>query len=234
MTDTPQQNKFAPTYINGVKIKAPKNRIPRFDSNLNASTDSFTLNDPTLVKKSRIIPLYEHEIKHVVFNVPNIKSNRDAAGYLNVSFKRWRKYANLYIDKESGKSYFQLLLDRSNKAKGARLVILKKLHRKKKWDEWYVKNILDKLNNNDLDVKVYTQKRLKEFLIANDILAERCACCGYSEKNMMTGKVPLLIDHIDCNYNEWKIENLQFLCFNCFSQLVGNPLDYYKSRKDYL
>jgi hypothetical protein len=217
-----------------IKIKSPKNRIPRFDSNLNASTDSFILNDPTKGKKSRIVPLYEHEIKHVVFNIPDIKSNRDASQYLNVSFKRWKKYASLYIEKESGKSYFQLLLDRSNKAKGQRLIILKKLHRKKKWDEWYVKNILEKLNNSELDVKKYTQKRLKEFLIANDVLVERCACCGYSEKNMITGKVPLLIDHIDCDYTNWKIENLQMLCFNCFSQLVGNPLDYYKSKKDYM
>ena len=242
MTDTPQQQndlnpnelKRGTKIINGVKIKAPKNRIPRFDFDLNASTDSFTLNDPTKVKKSRVIPLYEHEIKHVVFNVPNIKSNRDAAHYLNVSFRRWKKYSSLYIEKESVKSYFQLLLDRSNKAKGARLVILKKLHRKKKWDEWYVKNIIQKLNNNELDVKVYTQKRLKEFLIANDILAERCACCGYSEKNMITGKAPLLLDHINCNYDEWNIENLQLLCFNCFSQLVGPPINYYKSKYDYI
>ena len=216
-----------------IKIKSPKNRIPRFDSNLNASTDSFILNDPTKGKKSRIVPLYEHEIKHVVFNIPDIKSNRDASQYLNVSFKRWKKYASLYIEKESGKSYFQLLLDRSNKAKGQRLIILKKLHRKKKWDEWYVKNILEKLNNSELDVKKYTQKRLKEFLIANDVLVERCACCGYSEKNMLTGKVPLLIDHIDCDYTNWKIENLQMLCFNCFSQLVGPPIDYYRAKSDY-
>jgi hypothetical protein len=216
-----------------IKIKSPKNRIPRFDSNLNASTDSFILNDPTKGKKSRIVPLYEHEIKHVVFNIPDIKSNRDASQYLNVSFKRWKKYASLYIEKDSGKSYFQLLLDRSNKAKGQRLIILKKLHRKKKWDEWYVKNILEKLNNSELDVKKYTQKRLKEFLIANDVLVERCACCGYSEKNMITGKVPLLIDHIDCDYTNWKIENLQMLCFNCFSQLVGPPIDYYRAKSDY-
>jgi hypothetical protein len=50
---------------------------------------------------------------------------------------------------------------------------------------------------------------------------------------MITGKVPLLLDHIDCNYNEWKIENLQLLCYNCFAMLVGNPIQYYKSKYDY-
>ena len=218
-----------------VKIKKHKNKIPRFDANLNASTDSFVLIDPTLNKptKKRIVPLYEHEIKHIVLNVPDINSNRDGCQYLNVSYPRWKKYAQLYINKETNKSYFQILLDRSNKLKGARVKVLRQLHRKKKWDAWYITNIIEKLNNNKLDVKTYTQKRLKEFLINNEVLPNRCACCGYSEKNMITGKVPLLIDHIDCNYNEWNIENLQLLCFNCFAMLVGPPINYYRSKYDY-
>lgn len=217
-----------------IKIKKHKNKIPRFDANLNASTDSFVLIDPTLNKaKSRIIPLYEHEIKHVVFNVPDINSNRDGCRYLNVSYPRWKKYAQLYINKETNKSYFQILLDRSNKLKGARVKVLRQLHRKKKWDAWYVTNIIEKLNNNKLDVKIYTQKRLKEFLINNEVLANRCACCGYQEVNLLSNKVPLLIDHIDSDYSNFKIDNLQLLCYNCFYQLVGNPLKYYRSLKDY-
>jgi hypothetical protein len=218
-----------------IKIKPNKNRIPRFDSNLNASTDSFVLIDPTSNKsKSRIIPLYEHEIKHVVFNVPEINSNRDGCRYLNVSFPRWKKYAKLYINKDLNKSYFQILLDKSNKRKGERVKILRQVHRKKKWDEWYVKNIIEKLNNNNLDVKIYTQKRLKEFLVDNEILAHRCACCGYSEKNIVSGRVPLLIDHINNDWNDFTIINLQLLCLNCFYQLVGPPMNYYRSQKDYM
>jgi hypothetical protein len=217
------------------KVNKIKNQIPRFDSNLNASTDSFILIDPISNKsKSRVIPLHEHEIKHVVFNIPNINSNRDGCRYLNVSFPRWKKYALLYINKETNKSYFQILLDRSNKLKGARLKYLKKIHRKKKWDEWYVKSIIEKLNTSKLDVRHYTQKRLKEFLIDNEILPHRCACCGYSEKNILSNKVPLLIDHIDCNYEDFQITNLQLLCFNCFAQLVGPPINYYRSKNDYI
>jgi hypothetical protein len=97
------------------KVNKIKNQIPRFDSNLNASTDSFILIDPISNKsKSRVIPLHEHEIKHVVFNIPNINSNRDGCRYLNVPFPRWKKYALLYINKETNKSYFQILLDRMN------------------------------------------------------------------------------------------------------------------------
>ena len=166
--------------------------------------------------------------------MPGINSNRDGCRYLNVSFPRWKKYAKLYINKELNKSYFQILLDRSNKLKGARVKELRQIHRKKRWDEWYVKNIIEKLNNNNLDVKVYTQKRLKEFLIDNEILPNRCACCGYAEKNILSGRVPLLIDHINNDWNDFTVMNLQLLCFNCFYQLVGPLMDYYKSRKDYM
>jgi hypothetical protein len=218
-----------------MKIKKHKNTIPRNDFNLNASTDSFVLIDPTKNKpKTRIIPLYEHEIKHVVFNVPNINSNRDGCRYINVSYPRWKKYAQLYINKEEGLSYFQILLNRSNKLKGGRVKILRQLHRKKKWDEWYVKSIVEKLNNNTLNIKLYSHKRLKEFLIDNEILPNKCACCGYQEKNLISGKVPLLIDHINNDYKDFKIDNLQLLCFNCYYQLVGPLLDYYTSRKDYM
>lgn len=210
----------------------------KFTLNINGSTsfDESDNNNKRFTNKSsnRIIPLLEHEISHICFNVPNILSNRAAAEYLNVSFNRWKKYASLYIDKESNKSYFQLLLDRSNKLKGNRLLRLKELHRKKNWDAWYVNNIINKLNNNDLDIKIYTHKRLKEFLISNNLLNARCACCGYGEKNLVTNKVPLLIDHINNDWKDFKVDNLQLLCFNCFFQLVGNPLDHYKSKKDYI
>jgi len=201
-----------------------------FDDNINNESSNKRFTNKS---SNRIIPLLEHEISHICFNVPNILSNRAAAEYLNVSFKRWKKYASLYINKESNKSYFQLLLDRSNKLKGNRLLRLKELHRKKNWDAWYVNNIINKLNNNDLDIKIYTHKRLKEFLISNNLLLARCACCGYAEKNLVTNKVPLLIDHINNDWKDFKVDNMQLLCFNCFFQLVGSPLKYYRSAKDY-
>jgi hypothetical protein len=199
--------------------------------NLNTSINDLSTNK----NKIRYIPLLEHEIKHVFYNIPNINSNRDAAKYLNVSWARFRKYATLYTNAEFGhKTYFQLFTDRSNKLKGARLIQLKELKRKKAWGEWYKNNIINKLNSNNLDVKHYTQKKLKEFLFIHNIIPARCACCGYAERNMATGKVPLLIDHINNDWKDFRIDNLQMLCYNCFAQLVGNPLDFYMSKKDYL
>ena len=45
----------------------------------------------------------------------------------------------------------------------------------------------------------------------------KCQKCGWGEKNVNTGKVPLQIHHIDGNCKNNKEENLQLLCPNCHS-----------------
>lgn len=45
----------------------------------------------------------------------------------------------------------------------------------------------------------------------------KCQCCGWSETNKHTGKVPLQIHHIDGNCKNNKEENLELLCPNCHS-----------------
>src|ERR1035437_4484692 len=43
---------------------------------------------------------------------------------------------------------------------------------------------------------------------------EECAVCGYNKKHMSNGRVPLLLDHMDGDRNNFKRENLRFLCWN--------------------
>ena len=45
----------------------------------------------------------------------------------------------------------------------------------------------------------------------------RCAKCGWNEKNIYSGKIPLEIDHIDGDHKNNKEENLILLCPNCHS-----------------
>ena len=45
----------------------------------------------------------------------------------------------------------------------------------------------------------------------------KCARCGWGEKNIYTGKIPLEIEHIDGNYKNNDEENLILLCPNCHS-----------------
>ena len=41
-----------------------------------------------------------------------------------------------------------------------------------------------------------------------------CAICGWAERNPITGKVPLHIDHIDGDWRNNRPENLRLLCPN--------------------
>lgn len=43
----------------------------------------------------------------------------------------------------------------------------------------------------------------------------KCKLCGWGEKNLSTGKVPLEIDHIDGNYRNNNFSNIRLLCPNC-------------------
>ena len=45
----------------------------------------------------------------------------------------------------------------------------------------------------------------------------KCARCGWGEKNKYTGNIPLEVEHIDGNYKNNKEENLILLCPNCHS-----------------
>lgn len=43
----------------------------------------------------------------------------------------------------------------------------------------------------------------------------RCQRCGWGEKDPVTGRVPLVINHIDGNPYNTREENLEILCPNC-------------------
>lgn len=71
---------------------------------------------------------------------------------------------------------------------------------------------------------------------------ECCEKCGWSEKNLFTGNIPIELEHIDGNFKNNKIENLLLLCPNCHSLTktykganLGNGRDrggYYKKKQE--
>ena len=46
---------------------------------------------------------------------------------------------------------------------------------------------------------------------------EKCSECGWNRRNLITGRVPLEIDHVDGNAENNKENNLRVLCPNCHS-----------------
>ena len=60
-----------------------------------------------------------------------------------------------------------------------------------------------------------TSTFVKRYMV--ETFGEKCQLCDWSEINHATGKVPIQLDHIDGNFRNCKISNLQLLCPNCHS-----------------
>lgn len=78
----------------------------------------------------------------------------------------------------------------------------------------------EKINNwlNGLDQGwsgTNTKKFIRTYLIEKNNY--KCELCGWGQINPYSGLLPLQLHHIDGNYKNNKIENLQILCPNCHS-----------------
>lgn len=61
----------------------------------------------------------------------------------------------------------------------------------------------------------YTSRNIKKYLLEK--YGNKCAKCGWGEKNEFTNRIPLELEHIDGNYLNNTEENLTILCPNCHS-----------------
>ncbi len=154
------------------------------------------------------INLSESEIRYAMANTQSCAS---ASRFLNVSYESFRKYALLYIDRETGKTLFDIHKNIAGKG--------------------ITKNIKPKLTgayglHDILDGKypAYNPKKLKFRLLRSGEFEEKCGCCGFDERRVDDYTVPLILDWIDGDRTNHHRENLQFLCFNCYYLQVGNPL----------
>lgn len=138
------------------------------------------------------------------------QSNFQAARYLNVSIETYRKYARLYIDQESGKTLYEL--HKNNSGKGIKRV------------RWRHEISIEKINEimSSESYRAINQQKLKNRLIYEGILKMECYRCGHHEKRVVDYKQPLILSFKNGNKNNWKIDNLEMLCYNCYFLYIGN------------
>jgi hypothetical protein len=67
-----------------------------------------------------------------------------------------------------------------------------------------------------------SMKEVKMRLISEGYIKEECSSCGYKNKRNIDQKVPLLVHYVDGNKRNWRLENLQFLCYNCYYIHIGD------------
>lgn len=138
------------------------------------------------------------------------QSNFQAARYLNMTIGTYKKYAKLYIDKETGKTLYEL--HKNNSGKG-----IKKISWKNEISIQKLEEILGRENYRAVDAQ-----KLKNRLIYEGKLTNECYKCGHHEKRVVDYKQPLLLNFKDGNRNNWTHKNLEMLCYNCYFLLVGN------------
>jgi len=78
--------------------------------------------------------------------------------------------------------------------------------------EYEKKIIFEKIKNGD--VSLY-ERNYKNYLIHK--YGDKCMRCGWCEKNPITGKVPIQLEHKDGNSRNNSLDNLEILCPNCHS-----------------
>jgi hypothetical protein len=147
------------------------------------------------------IELTEEDIRKAM---ANSTSNKKAAEFLEVSYPTYKKYAKAYRDLETGKSLFDLHMNQAMKG-----VIGRSWVGGKQRINW--ENILQP-NQKYSPERI---QKLKDNLIVHEKLEEKCNRCGFEERRVEDNKIPILLNFKNGDKSDWRIQNMEFVCYNC-------------------
>jgi len=137
------------------------------------------------------------------------KSNRAAARYLNVSYQHYKKWAKLY-NGDDGRTLFDIHYNQKGKG------IPKFLKNSNK-----IPDLLDLIEGR-VPMTNFSPDKVKRRLFEEGYLQEKCNCCGFEERRILDYKVPLIMHFRDNNKKNYRLENLEMLCYNCYFLTIGN------------
>ncbi len=139
------------------------------------------------------------------------KSNRSAARYLNCSYTHYKQWAKNYDATEPG--YNNLFEQHLNQAgKGI-----------KKWIGNHGKTPpLQDLINGIIPATSFSPAKIKKRLFEEGYLKEECGLCGFSERRVSDYKIPLLLHFKDKDPKNYRLDNLEVLCYNHYFLTVAD------------
>tara|TARA_R110000822_G_scaffold2191_1_gene10668 strand:+ start:1867 stop:2496 length:630 start_codon:yes stop_codon:yes gene_type:complete len=145
----------------------------------------------------------------IVAAMGKTKSNMAAARYLNVSYIHYKKWAKLY-DSDTHDSLFDQHKNQSG------IGIPKFLRAGGK--EPALLDIIEGRAN----ASSFTPAKIKYRLITEGYLEEKCTNCGFQERRVLDYKMPLLLNFKDNNKKNYKLDNVELLCYNHYFLTVGD------------
>lgn len=84
-----------------------------------------------------------------------------------------------------------------------------------KYNEYIKKWKLGLVNGDRGIATKNLSQHVKRYLIKAN--GEKCKKCNWNERHLITGRVPLEVDHVNGDANDNQEKNLQLLCPNCHS-----------------
>jgi hypothetical protein len=138
------------------------------------------------------------------------RSNLAASRWLNVSYPHYKMWAKFYKDEETGKTLFQKHLNPSG------VGIPKFL--KSTGKEPALIDIIEGRTN----AASFSPEKIKYRLVSDGLLKEECNNCGFHERRVLDYKIPLILHFKDKNKKNYRKENIEFLCYNCFFLTVSD------------
>mgnify|MGYP000997357075 CR=1 FL=1 len=138
-------------------------------------------------------------------------SNMAAARWLNVSYVHYKRWAKHYDATEEGyDNLFEQHLNPSGKG------IPKFLSNSGK--EPALVDIIE----GRVDASSFSPEKIKYRLVTEGYLLEECNQCGFHERRVLDYKIPLLLHFKDKNKKNYRKENIEFLCYNCYFLTIGD------------
>jgi transposase len=137
------------------------------------------------------------------------KSNRAAARYLGVSYIHYKKWAQNY-DSETHENLFEQHKNQSGKG------IPKFLNGSVKQPA-----VLDIIEGR-VDPSHFTAAKIRDRMIGEGYLNDCCSHCSFNERRVLDYKVPLIMNFKDGNKKNYKLDNVELLCYNCYFLTVGD------------
>ena len=138
------------------------------------------------------------------------RSNRAAARYLNVSYHHYKKWAKFYKDNNTGESLFEKHLNQCGKG------IPKFLNNGKKDPA-----LLDIIEGR-VNAASFSPDKMKYRLLSEGYLEEKCYNCGFNERRVSDYRMPLILHFKDKNKQNYRKENIEMLCYNCYYLFIGD------------
>ena len=140
------------------------------------------------------------------------RSNMAAARYLHISYNHYKKYAKMYKDEDG------VTLLEAHKNQAGEGIPKFALAGKDKIP------LMDLLEGR-VPIEHFDARKIKQRLIFEGLIEEKCNKCTFSERRVTDQKIPVILNFKDGNKKNWHLDNLEFLCYNCSYLYAASPID---------